>query len=94
LQFDAPSSPLVRPIGKPEPAAQPSLPDRPVAVQPVSFASGEKAKARDIIAAIRTVKKIEDEKRPATHEEKITLARFAGFGPVALWIFPDPVTRR
>ena len=31
---------------------------------------------------------------PATPEEKQILARFAGFGPVALSIFPDPVTGR
>jgi N12 class adenine-specific DNA methylase len=57
-------------------------------------ASGEKSKARDIIAAIRTLKKVEQEQRLATPEEKQTLARFAGFGPVALGIFPDPVTGR
>lgn len=56
------------------------------------IASGEKAKARDIIAAIRTLKAIEREHRPATAEEKQALARFSGFGPVALSIFPDPVT--
>ena len=42
------------------------------------IASGEKAKARDILAAIRTLKTIEHEQRPATPEEKQTLARFAG----------------
>ena len=31
---------------------------------------------------------------PATAEERQTLARFGGFGPVALSIFPDPVTGR
>ena len=56
------------------------------------MASGEKAKARDIIAAIRTLKAIEQERRPATPEEKQILSRFSGFGPVALSIFPDPVT--
>ena len=61
---------------------------------PVAIASGEKAKARDILAAIRAVQRIEHEQRAATVEEKKTLARFAGFGPVALWIFPDPVTGR
>jgi N12 class adenine-specific DNA methylase/trans-aconitate methyltransferase len=63
---------------------------------PVPFvvASGEKAKARDILAAIRTLQTIEQERRAATAEEKQTLARFAGFGPVALSIFPDPVTGR
>ncbi len=61
---------------------------------PPTLASGEKAKAQDIIAAIRTVKSIEDEQRPATPEERQLLARFPGFGPVALSIFPDPVTGR
>jgi len=59
-----------------------------------AIASGEKTKARDIIAAIHTLQTIEQEKRLATPEEKQTLARFAGFGPVALSIFPDPVTGR
>ena len=56
------------------------------------ISSGEKAKARDILSAIRTLKTVEQEQRSATPEEKQTLARFAGFGPVALSIFPDPVT--
>ena len=54
--------------------------------------TGEKAKARDIIAAIRTLKQVESEERPATFEEKRTLARFGGFGAVALKAFPDPVS--
>jgi len=58
------------------------------------MASGEKTKARDIIAAVRTLKAIEQGQRPATSEEKQTLARFSGFGPVALSIFPDPVSGR
>ena len=57
----------------------------------VAIAGGEKSKARDIIAAIRTLKAIEQEQRLATSAEKQVLARFAGFGPVALSIFPDPV---
>ena len=61
---------------------------------PPTIASGEKAKARDILAAIRTLQAIEQEQRPATPEERQTLARFGGFGPVALSIFPDPVTGR
>ena len=56
------------------------------------MASGEKSKARDILAAIRTLKAIEQEQRPATSEEKQILARFSGFGPVALSLFPDPVS--
>jgi N12 class adenine-specific DNA methylase len=58
------------------------------------IANGEKAKARDILAAIRSLQNVEREQRPATPEEKQALARFAGFGPVALSIFPDPVTGR
>lgn len=60
----------------------------------VTIASGEKAKAHDILAAIRTLKSIEEEGRRATPVERDVLARFAGFGPVALSIFPDPVTGR
>jgi len=62
--------------------------------QPAVIASGEKAKARDILAAIHTLQTIENEQRPATSEERQKLARFAGFGPVALSIFPDPATGR
>ena len=57
-------------------------------------ASGEKAKARAILAAIRTLQTIEQAQRPATPEERAVLACFPGFGPVALGIFPDPVTGR
>src|SRR5262249_10161610 len=55
---------------------------------------GEKAKARDILVAIRTLKTIEQEHRVATPDERQVLMRFAGFGSVALSIFPDPVTGR
>jgi SAM-dependent methyltransferase len=58
------------------------------------IASGEKAKARDILAAIRALQKIEHEQRPSSPEERQALARFACFGPVALSIFPDPITGR
>ncbi len=61
------------------------------AVHP-AIASGEKTKARDIIAAIRTLKDIEHEQRQASPGERQVLSRFAGFGPVALSLFPDPVT--
>ncbi len=60
----------------------------------VGIASGEMAKARDILAAIRALKIIEQEQRAATPDERAMLARFAGFGPVALSIFPDPLTGR
>lgn len=58
------------------------------------IASGEKGKARDVIAAIKTLRHMEAEKRRATHEEQILLSRFGGFGAVALSIFPDPITGR
>lgn len=61
---------------------------------PTLIASGEKAKARAILAAIRALKKAEYDRRPATPDEREALAGFAGFGPVALGIFPDPVTGR
>ena len=56
------------------------------------LASGEKAKAKDILDAIRTLKHIEHEGRQANPDERHTLMRFGGFGPVALSLFPDPVT--
>jgi N12 class adenine-specific DNA methylase len=56
------------------------------------MASGEKGKARDILAAIRILNRLDEERRPATEEERKALARFGGFGPVALSLFPDPVT--
>jgi hypothetical protein len=57
------------------------------------IASGEKAKARDILTAIRTLARLEHEQRPASLDEQQALARFPGFGPVALSLFPDPVTQ-
>src|SRR2546427_5965039 len=57
-------------------------------------ASGEKAQARAILAATRTLQAVEQAQRPATPDECALLARFPGFGPVALVLFPDPVTGR
>lgn len=54
--------------------------------------SGEKAKGRDILAAVRILKQLDAENRPATPDERCALARFGGFGAVALTFFPDPVT--
>jgi len=61
---------------------------------PSTIARGEKAKARDILAAIKTLHAVERAHRPATAEERDILARFGGFGAVALSLFPDPVTGR
>src|SRR5262245_5588632 len=54
------------------------------------LASGQKGKARDIHTAIQTLKQIEQDQRPASPEERQILARFGGFGPVALGMFPKP----
>jgi len=56
------------------------------------LSSGEKTKARDILDAIRTLKTLEQERRGASDSEKTALGKFSGFGPVALSIFPDPVS--
>jgi N12 class adenine-specific DNA methylase len=56
------------------------------------IASGARAKASDILAAIRTLQLIEREQRPATAAERRLLACFPGFGSVALRLFPDPIT--
>ena len=69
-------------------------PEGPSPAPKVVISSGEKSKARDIIAAIRTLKRIEEERRAARPDEKEILAKFAGFGAVALSIFPDPVKGR
>jgi N12 class adenine-specific DNA methylase len=58
------------------------------------IASGPKTKARDILIAIRTLQRIEADQRLATADERQTLARFGGFGAVALSLFPDPVLLR
>jgi N12 class adenine-specific DNA methylase len=92
LQFDASPPPPITLTREPKPANGSRSLHHPVVAARVSTASGEKGKARDIIAAIRAVKTIDDERRSATAEEKQILARFAGFGPVALSIFPNPVT--
>ncbi|VTS00593.1 dna methylase : Helicase, C-terminal OS=Blastopirellula marina DSM 3645 GN=DSM3645_28052 PE=4 SV=1: Methyltransf_26: SNF2_N [Gemmata massiliana] len=46
------------------------------------------------MTAIRTLQRVEAEARPATTEERAALARFGGFGPVALSLFPNPATGR
>jgi N12 class adenine-specific DNA methylase len=99
LPFDAPAPAPSEPE-PPEPLETPPpvvtvtahAPEQPSPELPSLVAGGEKAKARDILVAIRTLKLIEQERRPATAEERQTLIRFGGFGPVALSIFPDPRT--
>jgi hypothetical protein len=81
LQFDAPARTAT--FSQPIPIKRPHI---------VPIATGEKGKAQDILAAIRTLKKLERLRRLPDDDEAKTLARFGGFGPVALSIFPDPVT--
>ena len=70
----------------------PQAPALPQGTPAFHTTSGEKAKARALLAAIRTLQAVAQAQRPATAEERVVLARFPGFGPVALGIFPDPVT--
>ena len=104
--FDAPSRPRTGPDPT-EPVAAKAIPaptttqappvapaESPATIPLPLIASGEKTKARDILAAIRTLKAIEQERRRATPEERQILRRFGGFGAVALSLFPDPVTGR
>ena len=58
----------------------------------INAPTGDKAKVRDILTAIRTLKQIVRDQRPATDAERQDLACFGGFGAVALSIFPDPVS--
>ena len=69
----------------PEPLQLPALP-------PEAAAAGEVAKARDLLHAVRVLKRVEAERRPPAADERAALTRFGGFGAVALRIFPDPVT--
>ena len=102
-QAEAASSPApIVPVRGPSPPAAMPAPSSGLAApasasippRPPGIASGEKAKARDIIAAIRTLQQVEREHRPATEGERQALARFGGFGAVALSLFPDPITGR
>jgi len=52
----------------------------------------ERAKAIDLLEAIRVLKRVEEERRNPTDPERESLRKFGGFGAVALSIFPDPVT--
>lgn len=80
-------------VPTPEPPHQDDLASTSITSHP-QLAGGEKAKARDILDAIRTLKHLEHEGRSPTPDERQALLRFGGFGPVALSLFPDPVTGR
>jgi N12 class adenine-specific DNA methylase len=94
--------PAVSAPSEPQPATGETATDAPadqateahqkVAAPLVEIAAGERAKARDIVAAVRTLRCIEREGRSPLPEQHEQLARFSGFGPVALSIFPHPLT--
>ncbi|MFG6197775.1 helicase-related protein [Nonomuraea sp. JJY05] len=58
--------------------------------------AGEKAKARANIAAVRTLRTLQAEDRPATEEERRILARWSGWGslPIVLESRPLPQKKR
>lgn len=90
-------TPRVLPLFPSEPGiAEPCVvspqPTAPIETVREPVSSGEKAKAGDLLAAIRVLERIEAEQRPASPEERKALAWFGGFGAVALRLFPDPVT--
>lgn len=60
-----------------------------LATRPSIYSMGQ-----ELLHAIRTLKIIEACNREATQEEKDILARFPGFGAVALQIFCNPVTKK
>src|SRR4051794_17889036 len=76
----------------PRPPPEPARRSRPAAEGAV--ATGEKAKARDILEAIRTLHQVERGGRNPNDADRTALARFGGFGAVALSLFPDPLTGR
>ncbi len=88
FSFDEPySPPAVIPHEPPDVSPAPAI-----FVPAVQTPNGQVGKARDILAAIHTLKSIESEHRPASHDELRILSRFGGFGAVAKEIFPDPIT--
>src|SRR3954447_16949219 len=101
--FDRPKPPARAPTAEPRPdAAQAPLDPAPVWSEPLQVpahspevaATGEVAKARGLLQAIRVLKRVEADRRPPTADERRALAGFCGFGLLALRIFPDPSTGR
>ena len=52
------------------------------------------AQAQNILESIQALKRVEQEHRRPTVEEREMLMAFSGFGPLALHIFADPITSR
>jgi len=76
-----------------EPASAPNVPaaDFQITDETRLGQGGEVAKFNDNLAAIRTLKAIEEANRRATPEEQAALARYVGWGGLAN-AFPDPLT--
>ncbi|HMJ03036.1 MAG TPA: DEAD/DEAH box helicase family protein, partial [Conexibacter sp.] len=70
----------------PPPAPQPDRPARPAQpaqpLPPVQTPTGTRGRAKANIAALRVVKMLDAEDRPATEEERAVLARWTGWGAV------------
>ena len=73
--------------------AQLALP-LPAPSSPPAVAAGEKAKARDILAAIRTLKQIEQEQRPATRPGEAGPGPLRRFRPRRPFDLPRPRQRQ
>ncbi|ODU01095.1 MAG: hypothetical protein ABS79_02265 [Planctomycetes bacterium SCN 63-9] len=99
--FDRPKPPAGPPAAEPPPdAAQAPPVPAPVWSEPLQLpahspevaATGEVARARELLQAIRALRRVEAERRPPDADERRALAGFCGFGLLALRIFPDPLT--
>ena len=74
----------------PEPEARPPPRDFRITEAHRIGQGGLKEKARDNIAAIRTLRLVEDESRQPTDNEKAVLARYSGWGALANVFHPYP----
>src|ERR1039457_3228774 len=75
---------------EPEPEARPPPRDFRINEAHRIGQGGLKEKARDNIAAIRTLRLIEDESREASEPEKPVLARYSGWGALSNVFHPNP----
>ena len=75
-----------------EPEAAPASPPRDFRITEAHRIGqgGLKEKARDNIAAIRTLRLVEDESREGTQAEKAVLARYSGWGALSNVFHPYP----
>src|SRR3954464_2846997 len=83
LPFGRPTPPTRAPTTEARPQAEASArsePPRLPALPPEAVATGEVAKARELIQAIRVLKRIEAASRSPDVEERRALERFGGFG--------------